>query len=148
VRERLVAQQAQALARKEGQDKLALLQQAAGAGEALASTALVSRAQAQGLPREVLEAALRADTSKLPAVSGVDMQERGYVVLRVRAVQPRDPAVASEEQLRGQYAQAWSAAEADAYVAALKVRFKATVKPEAAAAAIAAAAGPAASAAK
>jgi peptidyl-prolyl cis-trans isomerase D len=148
VRERLVAQQAQALARKEGLDKLALLQQAAGAGETLASTAVVSRAQVQGLPREVLEAALRVDASKLPAVSGVDLQERGYVVLRVRAVQPRDPAVASEEQLLGQYAQAWSAAEADAYVAALKVRFKATVKPEAAAAAVAAAAGPAASSAR
>jgi peptidyl-prolyl cis-trans isomerase D len=146
VRDRLVAQQAQALARKEGQDKLAQLQQPAGANEALSTNALVSRAQPQNLPREVLEAALRADASKLPLVTGVDLQGQGFVVLRVRAVQARDPAVASEEQLRGQYAQAWSAAEADAYVAALKVRFKADVKPEAAAAAITAAAGSAASA--
>ena len=37
---------------------------------------------------------------------GVDLGEQGYVVARVTKVLPRDPALASEQNLQGQYAQA------------------------------------------
>ena len=48
-------------------------------------------------------------------------------------VLPRDPALADEQMLQGQYAQAISAAEMQAYYAALKARYKAEIKPRAAA---------------
>jgi peptidyl-prolyl cis-trans isomerase D len=132
VRQAVVVQQAEAMARKDGQAKLAALQQPGGTGAELPGKALISRAQPQNLPKEVLDAALRADASKLPYITGVDVPGSGYTVLRVSAVQPRDPAAAPEEQLRSQYAQAWANAENDAYLAALKSRFKAEIKPEAA----------------
>jgi peptidyl-prolyl cis-trans isomerase D len=132
VRQAVVIQQAQALARKDGQAKLAALQAPGGASAELPGKALISRAQPQNLPKEVLDAALRANASKLPFITGVDVPGSGYTVLRVSAVQPRDPAAAPEEQLRSQYAQAWANAENDAYLSALKTRFKAEIKPEAA----------------
>jgi peptidyl-prolyl cis-trans isomerase D len=79
-----------------------------------------------------MDAVLRADAGKLPAVVGVDLQGQGYVVLRVMKLLPRDPAPGGEESLRGQYAQAWAAAEAEAYLVALKRRHKVDIKPAAA----------------
>ena len=132
VRARLVQEQSAALARKEGEARLASLR--AAPGEALPITLTVSRPQPQGLPPQVLDAALGADASRLPAVAGVDLGAQGYVVLRVTQVLPRDPSPGGDEALRLQYAQAWAAAEADAYLGALRKRFKADVAVPAAAA--------------
>ncbi len=129
VRERLVAQQAQALALKDGLARLAELQ--IDTATALPVAVVVSRAQPQGLPRAALEAALRVDSAKLPAVTGVDLGSEGYIVLRVTEVMPREAAPGGDDAMRGQYVQAWAGAEADAYLAALKKRFKAEIKPAA-----------------
>jgi peptidyl-prolyl cis-trans isomerase D len=51
------------------------------------------------------------------------------VVVRVRKVLPREPARGGDAPLHSQYAQAWAAAEAEAYLSALKKRYKAEVKP-------------------
>ena len=131
VRERLTSEQAQALARKEGQARLAALQQAGATAEKLSGTATVSRSQPQGLPKAVLDAALRASADKLPQLIGVDLAEGGFVVLRVSAVLPRETVPGGEATLSQQYTQAWSAAESDAYLAALKRRYKVVIKPEA-----------------
>jgi len=106
--------------------------------EALPVTLTVSRPQPQGLPAPVLDAVLRADATQLPAVAGVDLGAQGYVVLRVTQVLPREPAPGGDDALRAQYAQAWAAAEADAYLAALKKRYKVDIRPAALAAADAA----------
>lgn len=138
VRASLVQEQSAALARQEGEARVAALR--AAPGEALPTTLTVSRPQPQGLPPPVLEAALGADASQLPAVAGVDLGAQGYVVLRVTQVLPRDPSPDGDEALRLQYAQAWAAAEADAYLGALRKRFKADIalpaaqEPEAASA--------------
>ena len=76
----------------------------------------------------MVDAVLQADADKLPAVLGVDLQEQGFVVLRVMRVLPRETPPGGEENLRNQFAQAWAVAESEAYVAALKKRFKAEVK--------------------
>ncbi len=130
VRDRLITQQSLAAALKDGQERLAAMRTAPD--QALPISLTVSRAQAQGLPQPVLEAALRADATKLPAVQGVDLGPQGYVVLRVTGVLPRDAAPGGDEALRGQYAQAWANAEADAYLAALKTRYKAEIRAAAA----------------
>lgn len=142
VRERVASEQAQADARKDGQARLAALQQAGAAAEKLSGTATVSRAQSQGVPRAVLDAALRADADKLPRLEGVELPEGGFVVLRVSAVLPRETVPGGEATLSQQYTQAWAAAETEAYLSALKRRYKADLKPEAARAAAAAATPP------
>ena len=135
VQARVVAEQAAALARADGEKRLAEVRDAADAKLPISAT--VSRAQPADLPRAVVDAALRADPDKLPLTQGVDLGEQGYAVLRVARVVPRDPAAAGgDEALRGQYAQALSQAEAQAYYEALKKRYKvAILAPEPAASA-------------
>ena len=125
VRERLVLQMATEQARKDGIARVAALRQAPT--ESLPTALTVSRAQTQGAPKTVIDAVMAADASKLPAVLGVDLQTQGYLVLRVLQVLPRDAAPGGDEALRGQFAQAWGVAEAEAYMAALKKRFKAEI---------------------
>ncbi len=129
VRERLVAEQAAALAKKEGQALLAQLKDQPET--ALPDSAIISRAGAQGMPRALIDAVLGADGSKLPAPVGVDLGTEGYVVAKVTQLLPRDPAVATEQVLQGQYAQAVANAEMQAYYEALKSRYKVDVKPAA-----------------
>jgi peptidyl-prolyl cis-trans isomerase D len=83
---------------------------------------------------------LRADAAQLPALAGVDLGAQGYVVLRITQVLPREATPGGDEPLRLQYAQAWAAAEADAYLGALRKRFKVDIKAAASAAAEAASA--------
>jgi peptidyl-prolyl cis-trans isomerase D len=137
VREQLVAEQAAALARKDGEARLAQ----AGKDPKTAlpvETVTVSRIDAKNLPREVIEASLKADAGKLPAATGVDVPGVGYAVIRITNVLPRDAAMADENAVKSQYAQAWSEAEMLAYYSALKTRFKVEVKEPAAAASAAA----------
>ena len=126
VSERLVIQMSAEQARKEGEARLAALKQAPT--DALPLTLVVSRAQAQGAPKSVIDAVMRVDAAKLPAVVGVDLQTQGYLVLRVTKVLPREAAPGGDAALQGQFAQAWAAAETEAYVAALKKRYKAEIK--------------------
>lgn len=133
VRERVVAEQAAALAKKDGEARLAVVK--ADPAAALPLSATVSRARPENLPRAVVEAALKADPDKLPQVLGVDLGAEGYAVLRVAKVVPRDPAAGGgEAALRGQFAQALANAEALAYYEALKKRYKVVVKAPAPAA--------------
>jgi peptidyl-prolyl cis-trans isomerase D len=132
VRDSVMAEQSAAQARKEGQARLAALQ--GGASDALPASLIVSRNNSQGLPPPALDAVLRADTSKLPTAVGVDLPGQGFAVIRISQVLPREPAPGGDEPLRVQYAQAWGMAESDAYVAALKKRYKVEIKPGAEAA--------------
>jgi peptidyl-prolyl cis-trans isomerase D len=84
----------------------------------------VSRAQARGLPKPVIDAVLKAPTQPLPSVLGVDLGEQGYAVVRLVKVLGRDPVVGAPAQAQQQYGQAWADAEAQAYYTALKQRFK------------------------
>jgi len=131
VRERLVGEQAAALARKEGQALLAQLQK--DGTPALPDSAAIGRFSAQTVPRNVIDAVLAADASKLPVPLGVDLGEQGFWVGKVTQVLPRDPALAPEQTLQAQYSQAIATAEMQAYYAALKTRYKAEIKPAVAA---------------
>jgi peptidyl-prolyl cis-trans isomerase D len=128
VRERVVAEQAAALARKDAQARLSALRDAKDGGD-LPSSVTVSRAQTQGLPRAVVEAALKADPKALPLLRSVDLGTAGEAVLRVVKVLPRDPAAGGgDPALRQQFAQALGNAESQAYYEALKQRYKVTIK--------------------
>ena len=90
VRERLVADQAAALAHKEGEALLAQLQK--DGAKSLPESAAIGRLSAQSVPRQVIDAVLGADASKLPVPLGVDLGPQGYWVGRVTQVLERDPA--------------------------------------------------------
>lgn len=141
VRQQLVAEMADALARKEGMARLAEVEK--GAGDPLPATVTISREQPNGLPRQVLEAALKVDPAKLPQVVGVPVEGQGYAVVKVTKVVAADAATTGGERAQ-QFARVVAEAEAEAYLAALKARFKtkldddnirAALKPSAAASA-------------
>ena len=127
VRQRVVVEQAQALARKDGLARLAQAK-ADPAGANLPLAATVARNKPEGLPPTALSALLAANTSKLPAVVGVELPGQGYLVARIDQVLPREVAPKENTDLQGQYAQAWARAESEAYYQALKTRLKAEVR--------------------
>ena len=127
VREKLVAQQAAALARKEGEARLAALQKTPEAALSGAPVT-VSRAQLRELPRPLVDAVLKAGASNLPLFVGVELGEQGYALAKLTKVLGRDPVAADPLRSQAQYVQAWSDAESQAYYAALKSRFKVEVK--------------------
>ena len=133
VRERVLTRQAADKARKAGQSKLAELQKADSTAGLPAAVAL-SRGNPQGQPREVLDAVLRVDATKLPQWVGVDLGDAGYAVARVNSVKAPAPDAPEVTQLLPRVAEAWAAAEAQAYYKALERRFKVKVEAPAAAA--------------
>ena len=133
VLERVRAEQAAALARQQGQARLAELN-ASGKAELASAPLVVSRAQPSGLPREIIEAALGAPTAQLPHVMGVDLGSQGYAIVRVDKVMGRDPVTADAARSAAMYAGAWGEAESQAYFEALKTRYKAEIKAPATAA--------------
>jgi len=126
VRQQLAATQAAAMAKKLGAEKL-VAARAAPATALSDNTLIVSRAQPRDLPRPVLDAVLRAPVATLPAHVGVDLGDQGYAVVRITKLWGRDPVAADPVKAKEQYAAVWGDAEAQAYYAALKSRFKATV---------------------
>ena len=128
VRERIVAARSAELARKDGVGKLAAWKANPGSAS-LSAPVAVSRQEVQKQPMAVVEAALRADPSALPAWIGIDLGDQGYAVVKVNKVLPRQeppPEVAKQE--RQQYAQGWAAAENMAYYNLLRERFKVQMK--------------------
>ncbi len=138
VRERVIAEQSATAARKLGEAKLAALRGGSDA-TALPAAVVFSRASAQTQPRALVDAVLGADATKLPLWLGVDLGEAGYAVVRLLAVKPPMPDSPEFTQLLPRYAQAWGAAEAQAYYNALKARYKVEIKADAVPAAPAAA---------
>jgi peptidyl-prolyl cis-trans isomerase D len=131
VRAKVVAHQAAALARKDGEARLAALRKApqtALPGDAI----VVSRAQAKDLPHAVLDAALGISSASLPAAAGVDLGDDGYSVVRVTKVLGRDPVAADTARAKEQYSKLWGDAVAQAYYAALKSQLKVDIKTAAA----------------
>ena len=142
VRQRQVATQAEALARTEGEARLAQLKAdpANSSTGALGQALTVSRSTPQGLSRPALEAVLAADATKLPAVIGVALPGQGYFVARIDKLLPRELKPEENQALQAQYAQAWARAEAEAYYQGLRARYKAEKKVDPVAAAAAASA--------
>jgi peptidyl-prolyl cis-trans isomerase D len=128
VRERLVTLQAAALARTQGEARLAALR--AAPDTAMTEPAVtVSRAQPREFAGPTLDAILKAPATKLPVFVGIDLGDQGYAVAKISKVLGRDPAAADATRGQAEYGRAWADAEAQAYYAALKTRFKVEIKP-------------------
>jgi peptidyl-prolyl cis-trans isomerase D len=126
VRQQLAATQAAALAVKLGSERLAAAR-AASAALFAGTTQIVSRAQPRDLDGAVLDAVLKAPVATLPAFVGVPLGDQGYAVARITKTWGRDPIAADPAKSMAQYAQVWAEAEAQAYYAALKSRYKVSI---------------------
>jgi len=119
-------EQAAAAARKDGQALVDAVRK--NPSEALPQTMTISRTQAQDLPRQVVEAVLRADMSKGPTALAVDLAEQGFVavkVLKVAAANAADPDIA---RAKPYLQKALAEAESAAYYDGLKKRMKVEIK--------------------
>jgi peptidyl-prolyl cis-trans isomerase D len=126
VRERVVAEQAAKLARDQGAAKLSAWKTSPEQAQ-LANAVVISREQKQQLPATVIEAALRASTSTLPAWVGVDLGTSGYAIVKVEKVLPNE-SKADRSSERAQYEQWLSSAEGLAYYRYLRNQLKVEVK--------------------
>lgn len=127
VREVLLNERAQALAKTEGEKALAAWK--AGGDAKLPAAVVVSRNKPEGLQTREVLAALSADLTQAPTWVGVDLGPQGYTVLKVLKVQPREaPAADTAKQEVQQYEQWWTSAEGQAYYEWLKKRFKVDFK--------------------
>ncbi|SOY46655.1 PEPTIDYL-PROLYL CIS-TRANS ISOMERASE [Cupriavidus taiwanensis] len=124
VREGYIAQQAAALARKDGEARLAALKQADSA-EGFGAVQTVSRTKAEGLTPQAVEAVMRADAAKLPALVGVDLGAQGYAVYRITKVsQPAQADPARRQAEAQQLAQLAGQTDLQAFYESLKARSK------------------------
>ncbi len=125
---RLVQRDATALARKEGEEKLALLAKGGEPGLKWGAPKLVSRRDMQGLPAAAVRKVMLVDVSKLPAYVGLESGDSGYAIYRVTKV------VAGEYKAGPQSAEELAAIDRqaggeqlDAYVASLRARAKVSI---------------------
>ncbi len=132
VRESVIAARAAELAREDARKRLEELR--AKPEEVLPTTVVLSRMNTQGAPSEVVEAVLAADATRLPALTEAPLGQGGHVIMRVTQVLPREQLPGGDAPLQQQLAQAFAVAESQAYLEALKKRFKAEVTPAAGAA--------------
>lgn len=120
IRERVVLQEAYAMARKAGEEKLAALKtkdDQSGFGD----KKIVSRAKAPALPTEAVSAILKGDVSKLPAYRGVELPSEGFAIYRIVDVsQPKTTDVARRQTEQQQIASAIAQQETFAYLKALR----------------------------
>jgi len=127
--EKLRRQLSVELAQKDGAAKLEQLRKGADAGVKWGAPRTVSRRDAQGLPRELLQPIVAADVSKLPAYIGIPVPDAGYLLVRIGKVIEADPKEKNPES-GARVGQLFGAAQYDAYVASLRSRADIEIKPE------------------
>ncbi|MBP0622758.1 SurA N-terminal domain-containing protein [Cupriavidus consociatus] len=124
VREGYIAQQAAELARKDGEARVEALKKTDSA-DGFGAVQTVSRAKADGVPPKAVEAVMRADATKLPAVVGVDLGADGYAVYRISKVnQPAQANPAQRQAEAQQLSQLAGQADLQAFYESLKARSK------------------------
>ena len=127
VKRNVTQDKAAALAKAQGEQRLAALKASANA-DGLPNAIVLSREKSQRQLPQVLEAVLKADPVKLPVTEGVDLGAMGYAVIRVTKVLP--PEAENKElmkQAQQQFTQLWGSAETQAYLAQLKAMLKAEI---------------------
>ena len=121
----LTRKEAQALARSEGESRLASLRKGEDSNQAWVSRPAVSRLEARQLPPQLAKAIFTADVSKLPVYVGAEVPGQGYSLVRISKLEAgagleEDKKKALIEQLQR------IAAKEDfqAYLLALRSRYK------------------------
>ncbi|WP_233801265.1 SurA N-terminal domain-containing protein [Paraburkholderia sp. HP33-1] len=122
VRQKVIAEQSNEAAHKDGIAKLAEFEKSRSI-TGFSSPLKVSRNDAQGVPPAALSAIYKVDAQKLPAYVGVDLGDDGYAIYRVNQIVP--PAATDAQHLAAaqqQIAQVDAQSQAEAYLKALRER--------------------------
>lgn len=132
IREQLIHERSLAAAEKAGQEALTELEHSplAAIPEGFGTPLTLSRVNAQGVDKPVLDAAFRAATTKLPAYEGVQGPQ-GYVIVRVEGAQAGKVGDAMLASLPVELSQAWGRAEEQAVLKTMRVEAKVKLLPEA-----------------
>ena len=127
---RLARREAMALARKDGEEKLAALARGSDAGLAWAAAKSVSRQEPQGLPQAALRKVMTADAAKLPVYTGAERGEEGFALYRITRLVPAEPKTGPQAaELQARFDRQAGAEHLDAYVASLRAKAKIDIKP-------------------
>jgi peptidyl-prolyl cis-trans isomerase D len=127
IRQRVTAEEADKLARKAGEAKLAAAR-AAGDAAGFGEVKVLSRTKQPAINPTAALAVLKADVSKLPAYVGVDLPGQGYGVYRIGKVsQPAQPDQARRSSEAEQIAGVMGQQDMYSYVEVLKQKAKAKV---------------------
>jgi peptidyl-prolyl cis-trans isomerase D len=132
VRDAVTQDEAKTLAQKAADDKVAALKakdDAAGFSDAQT----ISRAKQAGFNPAVLQSLMKADATKLPAFTQIEVPGVGYSVFRINKVsQPAAPNPASTTAMQQQLTRVVAQQEMLAYVEALKAKAKVKIlRPDA-----------------
>ncbi len=130
IRQRVTMEEAEKLAKKAGEAKLAALK-ASGDATGFGAAQWVSRSKLDGINRAAIAQVMKADTSKLPAYVGVDLPALGYGIYRIGKVQqPAQVDEAHRQQEKDQISSILAQQEMYDYVEYLKSKAKVKiVKP-------------------
>lgn len=124
VRTEWMAQRSAELAKAAGAEKLKAWDAAQTVDPAFGPSQTVSRIDQKNVAQPVIEAALRADASKLPVLVGVDLGAAGYAIVRVEKNEARAaPTAEAATQELAQLTQVVANAESAAYYQMLKQRY-------------------------
>ena len=124
VRKMYVAQESAKLAHDAAKSQLEVARKTPTSAQWLPAVD-VSREKAGDVPPAVVEAALKADMQKLPAMVAVDLGAQGSAIVQVNKVVAAEALPAElQKQADQQYVAAWTKTEMDAYYNMLKDRFK------------------------
>ncbi|MEO7728665.1 MAG: SurA N-terminal domain-containing protein [Burkholderiales bacterium] len=118
---RLTHDQATQLAAKQGRELLAKLKQGSGEGIVWGAPKLVSRDSSQGYAAPAIAEIFKADGAKLPAYTGYENPQGGFVLLKItRVVNAEALDVAKSKAATEELHQLLAQEELNAYVASLK----------------------------
>ncbi|APA84855.1 SurA N-terminal domain-containing protein [Paraburkholderia sprentiae WSM5005] len=122
VRQKVIAEQSNEAAHKDGVAKLAEFEKSKSTA-GFSSPLKVSRNDAQGVPPAALSAIYKVDAQKLPAYVGVDLGDDGYAIYRVNQILPPAPTDAQHLAVaQQQIAQVDAQSQVEAYLKALRER--------------------------
>ncbi|MDP2241216.1 MAG: SurA N-terminal domain-containing protein [Burkholderiales bacterium] len=118
---KLTLRKAAQLAIQDGRDRLEKLKQGKDTQVAWSAPQLVSRNEAKGLIEPVMRQVFKADTSKLPAYSGVESPDGGFILLKISKVVETEKATPEQQNaLSDALRQLIGQEEMSAYVASLR----------------------------
>lgn len=122
----LLSKKALELAKKEGETKLTLWRSNPETAQ-FQVPVVISREQTQKLPNNLVELAMRAHSSKLPLIEGVDLGSRGFGIVKInKLIESKDEKLSAESSER--FTKSWATAENLAYFSLLKDRLKVQIK--------------------
>lgn len=129
---RLLREQSNAMAVKQGKDALASLQKGGVAADLKwGAPILINRENASSMGKDALNQIFRADAGKLPAYTGIENPKGGYVLIKVsKVIEPGAIDPAKKKSYSNQLRQALAQEYSSAYLASLKQKADISIKKE------------------